>query len=148
MCRRDTPRLGALVLFGLFKRFVRCRASGLRRIQLATAPSRTGSSLMTRRRVPLSDLLRQLGKPASSGVSVSYGPETIVPEHRMARMMWTCDPLATVEADPCVRPSNCAGANLLPYSTIEFDPYNFPEETWIIVPCERHSPVFSSYPEA
>jgi len=45
-------------------------------------------------------------------------------------------------------PSNCMAYNSLPYTTVEFDPKNFPANTWMLVPCEKHSALFESYPDS
>ncbi len=68
------------------------------------------------------------------------------PEYRSARMLWICDPVNS--ADPngdC--PSNCMAWNRLPYGTVEFNPKNFPEDTWVLVPCEKHADLFMGYPD-
>lgn len=37
--------------------------------------------------------------------------------------------------------------NRLPYGTVEFNPKNFPEDTWVLVPCEKHADLFMGYPD-
>ncbi len=72
--------------------------------------------------------------------------EREVPKYRSARMMWICDPVNSEDPEAGC-PSNCLATNLLPYSTIEFDPKNFPEDTWVFYPCEKHADTFRSYPD-
>lgn len=92
------------------------------------------------KRVPRRMLLEELGKPWSSGVFVMWGPDVKVPDHRVARWLWLCDEAGVVNEGEC--PDNCSAHNLLPYSTVEFDPYNFPEGTWVLSPCDKHSRIF------
>jgi hypothetical protein len=92
------------------------------------------------------ELIRVLGKPSSSGVGVGFR-ERDIPKHRYAKLIWQCDPERSTDGE-AVCPSNCIAANLLPYSTVEFDPTKFPEDTWVLYACEKHADSFKSYPDA
>lgn len=79
-------------------------------------------------------------------MSVMFGPGPDIPQHRTARLIWRCDPQRSLgEKAGC--PSNCIAQNQLPYSTVEYDPKNFPEDTWVVFPCELHGNLFAAYPD-
>jgi len=74
-----------------------------------------------------------------------WGPDIKIPEHRIAQWIWLCD-AGGIENDAC--PDNCCAQNLLPYEAVEFDPYKFPEEAWVLSPCQKHTDSFVDYPNA
>jgi len=92
------------------------------------------------------ELFRNLGRPAGGDVGVSFGPGPRLPQYRTARLLWICDPIKTADPEAGC-PSNCAAMNRLPYTVIEYDPKNFPEDTWVLVPCEKHADRFESFPD-
>ena len=97
--------------------------------------------------VPIPDLLRLLGEPAGSGVRVAFGPGRGVPQYRTATMTWMCTLIDESDAG-ATGPLSCFAYNQLPYSTVEFDPKNFPAQTWVIYPCLKHGELFATYPDA
>lgn len=68
------------------------------------------------------------------------------PKYRTAQMLWLCDPARSSDPEEGC-PSNCIAQNHLPYTTVEFEPKNFPEDAWILVPCDEHRHLFTSYPD-
>jgi len=72
--------------------------------------------------------------------------ERDLPKYRSARMMWICDPVRSKDPEAGC-PSNCLATNLLPYTVIEYDPEKFPEDSWVLVPCEKHADSFRNYPD-
>ncbi len=61
--------------------------------------------------------------------------------------MWICDPVRSTDLEAGC-PSNCIAQNRLPYTTLEFNAKNFPNDTWILVPCDQHRDWFDDYPDA
>lgn len=76
-----------------------------------------------------------------------YPAESVTPKVRAANMLWMCDPVRSSDPEEGC-PSNCVAQNYLPYITIEYEARNFPEDSWTIVPCERHSSLFRNCPDA
>ena len=62
-------------------------------------------------------------------------------------MLWMC--AGPVDHDDSEEecPSNCVAQNELPYTTLAYDAASFPDDTWILVPCEKHSEIFAAFPD-
>lgn len=51
--------------------------------------------------------------------------------------MWMCCPGTSV----------CSALNQLPYETVEYEPSNFPQNTWILSACAKHAELFEGFPD-
>ncbi len=63
-------------------------------------------------------------------------------------MLWMCEgPSDRDELDKDC-PSNCVAQNKLPYEMLAYDAASFPDDTWILVPYEKHRELFATFPDA
>jgi hypothetical protein len=89
-------------------------------------------------RTSLAELQAKLGPPISRGIHVQFGTD----EHRVryAFMTWVCSDL-TREAGSTEAASGCRSA-CIAQNVVPSESEVFPEDNWILDPCDIHEKYF------